>query len=220
MAEALTGRFTEHHAFLAQVHLDLIDAFTARISELAARIDTYFQPDDPAAGPSRLGRARDLLATIPGISTTAAEQIIAEIGVDMSVFPTPGQLASRAGVAPGANESAGKVKSATCRPGNTYLQRTLWIAAMATGRTKDTFLSARYKRLMARRGHNRALVAARTILEACWHLLSTGQPYHDLGGDYYAKRRPGAAIKSALQRLHDAGCHITTTEGAILIIPA
>ena len=128
-----------------------------------------------------------MLTTIPGISTTAAEQILAEIGIDMTVFPSPGQMASWAGVAPGANESAGKVKSATCRPGNSYLKRTLGIAAMAAARTKRSFLAARYKRILSRRGHQRALVAlARTILETCWHLLSTGQSYRDLGADCYA----------------------------------
>ena len=167
------------------------------------------------------GDTRELLATIPGISTTAAEQILAEIGIDMTVFPSPGRLASWAGVAPGANESAGKVKSATCRPGNSYLKRTLGIAAISAARTKRSFLAARYKRIMSRRGHQRALVAlARTILETCWHLLSTGQPYRDLGADYYAKRRPGTAIKNALQRLRDAGCQITSNEEGILITQA
>lgn len=221
LAEALTGRFSEHHGFLAKVHLDLIDSYANRIVELTARIQTYFSSDrpDPPQRPG-LGMARELLASIPGISTTAAEQILAEIGTDMSVFPSPGRLASWAGVAPGANESAGKVKSATCRPGNTYLKRTLGIAAISAARTKRSFLAARYRRVLARRGHKRAVVAlARTILETCWHLLSTGRPYHDLGADYYTKRRPGAAIKQALQRLRDAGCQITSGQEGILIIP-
>jgi len=222
LAEALTGRFSEHHGFLAKVHLQLIDNYTAQIAELSARIEDYFGGDDAdSPQPLSLGRARHLLATIPGVSTTAAEQILAEIGIDMAVFPSPGQLASWAGVAPGANESAGKVKSATCRPGNSYLKRTLGIAAISAARTKHSFLGARYKRVMSRRGHQRAVVAiARTILETCWHLLSTGQTYHDLGGDYYTKRRPGTAIKSALQRLREAGCQIHSSSEGILIIQA
>lgn len=89
---------------------------------------------------------------------------------------------------------------------------------MSVARSKNTFLSARYKRIMARRGHRRALVAvARTLLETCWQLLVNRQPYHDLGADYYTKRRPGNTIKHALERLHEAGCHIHTTEGGILL---
>jgi transposase len=222
LAEALTGRFSDHHGFLAKMHLDLIDSYTARIADLAARIETYFGAEQPAPaqGPS-LHRARELLVTIPGISFIAAEQILAEIGTDMTVFASPGRLASWAGVAPGANESAGKIKSSRCRPGNAYLKRTLGIVAMAAARHNKSFLSARYRRVRARRGHSRALIAlARTILELCWHLLTTDQPYHDRGADYYDKRRPGNAIKTALQRLRDAGCHITTSEGGILITTA
>ena len=219
LAEALTGRFTTHHAFLVQLHLDLIDAFTSRIEAITARIESKFEPtSDTAAGQDSLWQARQLLITIPGISTTAAEQILAEIGIDMTAFPTAGHLASWAGVAPGANESAGKVKSTSCRPGNRYLKRTLGIAAMSVTRSKHTFLAARYKRIMARRGHRRALVAiARTLLETCWHLLVTRQPYHDLGADYYTRRRPGNAIKHALERLYEAGCQIQPTDGGILL---
>jgi transposase len=222
LAEALTGRFSDHHGFLAKVHLDLIDSYTARIADLAARIETYFEPDRPAPGqgPS-LHRARELLVTIPGISLVGAEQILAEIGTDMTVFASPGRLASWAGLAPGAHESAGKVKSTRCRPGNSYLKGTMGIVAMTAARQKRSFLSARYRRVRARRGHRRALVAlARTILELCWHLLTTDQPYHDRGADYYDKRRPGTAIKTALQRLRDAGCHITTNNEGILITTA
>jgi len=122
---------------------------------------------------------------IPGISLIGAEQILAEIGTDMTVFASPGRLASWAGLAPGAHESAGKIKSTRCRPGNSYLKGTLGIVAMTAARQKRSFLSARYKRVRARRGHSRALVAlARTILELCWHLLTTDEPYHDRGADY------------------------------------
>ena len=101
LAEALTGRFSDHHGFLAKMHLDVIDSYAARIDDLAARIETYFEPDRPtsAEGPS-LRRARELLVTIPGISLIGAEQILAEIGTDMTVFASPGRLASWAGVAP------------------------------------------------------------------------------------------------------------------------
>lgn len=210
LREALTGRFTEHHGFLARVHLDLIDSYTTQIGLICERIEACFTTDADAR--SDLASKRALLTTIPGVSTITAERILAEIGADMSVFPTAAHLTSWAGIAPGANESAGKVKSSRCRPGNTYLKGTLGIAALAAIRSKDTFLAARYKRVAGRRGHQRALVAVqRAILTSAWHILTTGQPYTELGGDYYTKRRPGAIIAKALNQLRTVGIHLTFT---------
>jgi len=165
LREALTGRFTDHHRFLAKVHLDLIDSYTTQIRMVADRIQACFTTSESDLGPpSDLTVKRGLLTSIPGVSTVTAERILAEIGADMSVFPTPGHLSSWAGIAPGANESAGKVKSSRCRPGNTYLKGALGIAALAASHTKDTFLSARYKRIAVRRGHQRALVATQRAI--------------------------------------------------------
>lgn len=213
LQEALTGRFTDHHGFLARVHLDIIDNYTTQIALLDQRIQACFTDHGGEdAGPGDLQIARDLLTTIPGISTVTAERIIAEIGIDMTIFDTPRRLTSWAGIAPGSNESAGKIKSSRCRPGNTHLKAALGIAALAATRTKNTFLAARYRRVASRRGHLRALVAIqRTMLTAIWHILTTGQPYHDLGGDYYTKRRPGAVIAKALNQLRAAGITITFT---------
>ena len=188
---------------------------------VADRIEACFTSHggDPADDSGDLASKRALLTTIPGVSTLTAERIIAEIGADMSVFPTAAHLTSWAGITPGANESAGKVKSSRCRPGNSYLKGTLGIAALAASHTKDTFLSARYRRIASRRGHQRALVAVqRAILTSAWHILSTGQPYTELGGDYYAKRRPGAVISKALHQLRAAGITLTftgTTEAVV-----
>jgi transposase len=215
LREALTGRFTPHHAFLAQVRLDVIDSYTAQIAKVQERIDECFAqgggdgPDEQARK-ADLAAKRDLLTTIPGVSTLTAERVLAEIGADMAVFPTAKHLTSWAGVAPGSNESAGKVKSSRCRPGDTYLKGALGMAAMAAARTKDTFLQARYKRVMARRGHKRAQVAVmRSMLTAMWTVLSTGKPYTDPGGDYYIKRRPGRAITKAIDQLRAAGLTVT-----------
>ena len=225
LTEALTGRFTEHHGFLARLHLDMIDNYTTRIGELDARIDAYFDP--AVTGSSRvpaevredLSTKRELLATIPGIATTTAERIIAEIGHDMSAFPTARHLTSWAGIAPGANESAGKVKSTRCRPGNTYLKGALGTAALVASRAEDTFLAARYRRIAARRGHMRALVALqRTILVAIWNAMTTGQPYTDLGGDYYIQRRPGPTITKAIRQLQAAGVNITLTSPTTAVV--
>ena len=213
LREALTGRFTDHHAFLVRVHLDVIDGYTTQITRVGDRIEACFTSPPPDHDQTTdLSAKRDLLTTIPGVSTITAERILAEFGADMSVFTTPARLTSWAGIAPGANESAGKVKSSRCRPGNTYLKGTLGVAALAASHTKDTFLSARYKRVAARRGHQRALVAVqRSILTAVWHILTSNQPYTELGGDYYARRRTGAIIGKALKQLRTAGINITFT---------
>lgn len=220
LAEALTGGFTDHHAFLVRTHLQLIDGFTRQIQDFDARIEGYFTHDDPDPPSGRLswGKARELLATIPGIKDLTAEQILAEIGTDMTVFPTPARLASWAGLAPGLNESAGRQHSSTCRPGNRFLKGALGQAARSAANTRDTFFSARFKRVTAKRGASRALVAvARSMLTAIWHMLTKAEPYHDLGAGHYARRRPGATMSNALTKLRQAGYHIIPTPDGILV---
>ena len=141
LAQALEGRFSEHHGFLARVHLDLIDQHTAAIGELTRRIEQVIEP---------FRGFRDLICSIPGIATVTADVIVAEIGDDMSRFPTAGHLASWAGTVPGSNESAGKVKSSTTRPGNPYLQGVLGTAAMSCAQHPGTYLNAKYRRIATR----------------------------------------------------------------------
>ena len=126
LTEALTGRFTEHHAFLARLHLTLIDQHTHAIAELTARIEVVIEP---------FRAFRELIITIPGISERVADVIIAETGADMGRFPTAGHLASWAGTCPGSHESAGRIKSTKTRPGNPYLKGALGIAAMSAARS-------------------------------------------------------------------------------------
>jgi transposase len=218
LTEALTGRFTDHHGFLARVHLDIIDSYTTQIALLEQRVQACFSGDDRDQH-GDMAAKRDLLTTIPGIATLTAERVIAEIGTDMSVFPTPAHLTSWAGIAPGSNESAGKVKSSKCRPGNRYLKGALGAAALSVARSKDTFFAARYRRLVSRRGHERAIVAVeRALLTAVWQVLQTGQPYRDLGGDYYARRRPGALIAKAISQLRAAGIDVTFTAPTVAVV--
>jgi len=200
LTEALTGRFTEHHAFLARLHLNLIDSHTAMINELTSRIEVVIEP-------FRL--VRDLIDTIPGISTTIADVIIAETGADMSRFPTPGHLASWSGTCPGSHESAGRVKSTKTRPGNPYLKGALGVAAMSAAKSKDSYLAARYRRIASRRGPVKAIVAIEhTMLTAIWHMLTNGVAYQDLGGDFYA-RRPDKTKQRAVNQLRQLGYTVT-----------
>ncbi len=168
---AFQGNFTAHHGILARLHLDRIGLLDAHIAQIGELIDTLISEHD-------LASARDLLATIPGISTTGAENILAETGADMTAFQTPAHLASWAGVCPGQHESAGKSRHVRTRPGNAHLKGALGIAAMAATRTNGSFLQNRYRRLAAHRGPMRALVAIEhSLIIAIWHILTRAEPY-------------------------------------------
>jgi transposase len=180
LAQALTGRFTDHHAFLARTMLDRIDAVTATEARLSEEITRQLAP---------FRRQVELLTTIPGVNARSAEVILAEIGVDMSRFPSAAHLASWAGMCPGNHESAGKHTSGKSRPGDPWLKGALGLAATAAARSKNTYLAARYKRIAVRRGKKRALVAVgHTILTSVWHMLTHDAEYHDLGGDHFVQR--------------------------------
>ena len=201
LTEALTGRFNDHHAFLVKVHLNLIDQHTKAIDEITERIEEAMAP---------FASARDLLVTIPGVSTKVADVIIAETGADMTRFPSAGHLASWAGVCPGSNESAGRVKSTRTRPGNPYLKGALGIAAMVAARSNDTYFSAKYRRIASRRGPIKAVVALEhATLVAVWNMLETGETYHDPGGDYFTRRDPERAKRRALEQLQHLGFTVT-----------
>jgi len=201
LVEALQGRFTEHHAFMVSQYLAQLDTQQATIEALTARIETVIAP---------FAQARDLLVTIPGISQMVADVIIAETGADMAVFPTPGHLASWAGVCPGMNESAGRVKSTKTRPGNKYLKGALGMAAFTAARLNNTYFSAKYRRILVRRGPMKALVAVEhAMLTAAWHMLTTGELYKEPGADYFSRHTPGRAKTRALKQLESLGYHVT-----------
>ncbi|MCZ9880699.1 IS110 family RNA-guided transposase [Arthrobacter sp. B2a2-09] len=201
LTDALTGRFLDHHRYMAALYLHRIDAHTADINDLSARIEEAMEP---------FRDARELLISIPGFSTTVAEVFIAETGADMTVFPTPQQLASWAGTSPGANESAGRVKSAKTRPGNRYLKGALGIAALSASRSNGTYFSAKYRRIASRRGPVKALVAVEhAMLTAAWHMLSTGELYRDPGADYFTRRTPSRTKAHAIGQLESLGYKVT-----------
>jgi len=158
---------------------------------------------------------RDLIRTIPGISTLVADVVIAETGADMGVFPTAEQLVSWAGVASGSNESAGRRKATTTRPGHSYLKAARGQAAEAASRSKGTFLAQRYQRILRRRGKKRALVAVqRSILTAIWHMATTGEVYTDLGADYYRTQNPDRTKRRAIAQLEALGYAVTLKEAS------
>jgi len=201
LTEALNGRFTEHHAFLARVHLDLIDRHTTAIDKLTTRIEVMMKP---------FQGFHDLICTIPGISTLTADVIVAETGADMTRFPTAKHLASWAGTTPGNNESAGKKKSSQTRPGNPFLQGALGAAAMSCAQHPGTYLNAKYRRIAARRGPLKANVAVQhAMLIAIWHMGTTGELYNDPGADYYARLNPERAKRRAIHQLETMGYRVT-----------
>lgn len=216
LTEALTGRFSEHHAFMARLYLDRIDAHAADIARLDARIEEAIAP---------FRSVRELLMSIPGWSQIVADVFIAETGADMSVFPTAAHLAAWAGVVPGCNESAGRVKSAATRPGNRHLKAALGIAALSAARSKDTYYSARYRRIAGRRrpmssrtNKSRgssiagmiALVAVEhKMITDAWHMLANGAFYRDPGPDYYTRHQPGRTKAKAVKQLETLGYKVT-----------
>ena len=218
LVQALTGRFDTHHAELARILLDQVDALTAQTDRLTTRIGDLLaaipaacgpqagsaEDDDPedsdgrgsasAAGAARqLGAAAlpalDRLDEIPGVGTGAAQTILAEVGLDMTRFPTAAHLVSWARLCPRTIQSGPKTRGGETGKGNRYLKGALGEAAAAAAKT-DTFLGERYRRLVKRRGKLQALVAvARSILVIVWHLLADATArFHDLGSDYHTTR--------------------------------
>lgn len=201
LTEALNGHFTTHHAFMARLFLDRIDAHTADIARLSTRIEEAVEP---------FCAARDLLISIPGFSRVVAEVVIAETGGDMRIFPTAGHLASWAGVSPGSNESAGRVKSTRTRPGNRYLKGALGIAALSASRSKRTYFCAKYWRIATRRGPTKALVAVEhSMIVAAWNMLNDGAFFHDPGPDYYTHHIPAKTKARAIGQLEALGYRVT-----------
>ncbi|WP_405680183.1 PAS domain-containing protein [Streptomyces sp. NBC_01238] len=195
LAESLTGRFEEHHAFMCRMLLDTVDYLTVQIDKLTARITLRLAglsttEDDQGPGQGTLIPITDTerLDEIPGIGPNTAQVILAETGLDMSVFPTAGHLVSWAKLSPRTIQSDGKNTSGPTGKGNPWLRGALGEAAISAART-DTFLGARYRRIAKRRGHMKALVAvARSILVAVWHLMNNPTArYRDLGADFHTR---------------------------------
>jgi transposase len=242
LVQALTGAFDDHHAELATILLGQIDALTPQIDHLTTRIDQLIAqlptttggpdpgqpPSDPATPPDSTGDRRadqatairrgvtQRLADIPGVSIEAAQVIVAEIGLDMTRFPTAQHLVSWAHLSPRLIQSGPRRRGGKTSRGNPYLKGILGVAAAAASRT-DTFLGERYARIVKRRGKGKALVAvSRSILVIVWHLLTDPDAtYHDLGADYHTSHiNRQRKIRNHIRQLEALGLHVTLTPAA------
>jgi transposase len=206
LEQALAGRVGPHQRFMVAqqlAHLDFLDAAIARVSTAVAE---RVREDEPAIAH---------LDTIPGVGRYVAEALVAEIGTDMTRFPTASHLASWAGMCPGNNESAGKRRSGKTRKGSPWLRALLIQAAHAAARKRDTYLSALYRRLAARRGKSRAAVAVgHAILVIAYHLLQRGTDYKDLGPWYFEERDRDAEQRRLVHRLEHLGFKVSLEPSA------
>jgi len=206
--DALYGRLREHHRFLLKLHLQQWDALDAAIRQIDRQVAGQIACMDEEAA-DQASPFRELivrLSAIPGVSRLSATAILAEIGRDMSRFPTAGHLVAWAGLCPGQNESAGKRKSARLRKGAPWLKTMLVQCAWAAKRAKDSYYMAQFHRLQSRRGPQKAICAvAASILTAIYHMLKSGAPHRDLGADYFDRRSPEAKAKRLVTQLTKLG---------------
>jgi transposase len=200
LVDALHGRVTAHHRFILDLHLTQIEALETAVDQLERHIGTAMAPFHAAVS---------LLTTMPGLSNTAARVLIAEIGDDMTRFPSPGHLVSWAGLCPRLDVSAGKRHSTRIRHATPWLKTTLIQAAWAATRKKNSYLHAQFVRLKSRRGPKKAIVAvAASMLTAAYFMLRDGVEYHDLGGRYFTQRDKQETAKRLLRRLRDLGVQV------------
>jgi transposase len=201
LQEALTGRFTAHHAFL-------LDSLVRQVEFLDAEIARYDERIAEAMRP--LATPRERLDQIPGVGRRLAEQLLAELGPDMDRFPSDGHAASWSGVCPGNHESAGKRRSGKTRKGNRWLRTALVEAARAAIRQRGTYFAAQYRHLVRRRGDKKAIVAvAHSLLVAAYHVLRDGVPYADLGPHHFDRLNTQRLLHYHRRRLADLGYEVT-----------
>jgi transposase len=204
---ALEGRVTAHHSFVMTEHLSTLEYLDEAIERVSGEIDQRLTADQEAIA---------LLDTIPGVGQRAAEILIAEIGTDMSRFPSAKHLASWAGMCPGNHESGGKRLSGKTRKGNRWLRQVLVEIAHVASKTKYTYLAAQYKRIAARRGKKRALIAVgHTILTIVYMMLTRKQPYQDLGAAYFDQREQERVERRLVHRLERLGYEVSLQPRAL-----
>jgi transposase len=207
LAEALTGRFTEHHAFLCGLMLERVASLDAAIDRLSSQLAAEIAPFQAVV---------DRLDTVLGVNQRAAQVIVAEIGVDMTRFPTPAQLASWAGMCPGNNESAGKHFSGRTRKGDRWIRAVLGEASAAASKVKGSYCQAQYRRLARRRGKKRALVAVgHSLLIAIWHVIGDDVDYQHLGAEHFLTRvNPARQTWRLVDQLQQLGYRVQLSSAA------
>ena len=209
--DALHGRLTDHHRFMLRLYLTQYDTLAAAIATTEQEVDALVARMDAevVAGQATFRSLIILLCTIPGISTLAATTILAEIGCDMSRFPTAGHLVAWAGMCPGQNESAGKRKSSRLRKGAPWLKTMLVQCAWAASRKKDSYYKAQFNRLRAKRGPKKAICAvAASMLTAIYHMLKDGTEHRDLGADHFDRRSTDIKAKRLVAQLTKLGFQV------------
>jgi len=206
LIEALRGRVTPHHRAMLKLHLDVIAALETALADVDSAVGKALAPIQARA---------ETLTTMPGVSNIVAHVVVAEIGVDMSRFPTAGHLVSWAGLCPRNDESAGKRRSTRVRKSGTWLKTTLVTAAWAAVRTKDTYLRAQFLRIKSRRGAKKAIIAvAASMLTAAYYMLRDGVDYRDLGPHHFEHREKTKTINRLVRRLTDLGCEVEIKHAA------
>lgn len=202
LRQALEGRLNEHHRFQLRLLRDQLQAIEGLLVRVEQQIDAHL--DEPQA------RAVELLDTIPGLDRTAALEVVAEIGVNMAQFPSAGHLSSWAAMCPGNHESAGKRLSGKTRKGSLWLRAALCRAAWAGSRKNHSYVKGLYRRLAARRGKKRAIVAVgHSLLVMAYWILKRNQPYQELGEDFFDRRDQRNIIRRLARRLENLGCSVT-----------
>lgn len=197
LIEALNGRVREHHRQLIRMHLGLYTAIAKSIEEIDVTLGKALAPTEVLV---------ELLKTAPGIGDLTAQVILAEVGADMSRFPTPGHLLSWAGLVPGCHESAGKRRSTRLKPGAPWLKATLVQAAWAAASAKSTYLRSKFLRIKARRGAKKAVIAvAGSLLKAAFFMLRDGVVYEDLGPNHFDRRDTKKTVQRLTRRLKELG---------------
>jgi transposase len=205
IVESLEGQVTEHHRFMLSLHLRQIEGIESAVAMLEMRIEKALDP---------FRRHVELLCTIPGVKGTAAASIIAEIGADMSVFPSADHLVSWAAISPGLNETGKKRKGGRTKKAR-WLKGTITQCAWAASHQRDCYLSARFHRIKSRRGKPKAVLAvANTMLRAIYHMLKNDVPYQDLGPDFFDRENRDRTVRRLTKRLSNLGYAVELRKAA------